>query len=66
MGGQLRVGVVGSDGKSHAVVRHWLGHRALCGAGRIVLVLPEPFKPDDRLACGECARLVRESETAAR
>lgn len=46
-----------SDGVTHAVVRRWFGHRALCGAGRVRLVLPAPFRSNDLTACRECARL---------
>lgn len=60
MGGQVRSGVVDGDGRSHAVERRRLSHRALCGAGRIMLVLPARFDPADRLACGACVALVRE------
>lgn len=47
---------VRSDGVTHAVVRRWFGYRALCGAGRVKLVLPAPFRSNDLSACRECAR----------
>jgi hypothetical protein len=56
----MRAGVI-RDGVQHAVVRRRLLSRALCGAGRIRLVLPVGFDPGDYGACAECARLVRTS-----
>jgi hypothetical protein len=52
----VRSGVT-KDGVVHAVARRWLGHRALCGAGRIMVVLPKPFTKRDYGVCRECIRL---------
>jgi hypothetical protein len=54
----LGAGVI-LEGVQHAVDRRWLVARALCGAGRIRLMLPAGFEPGDYGACSECARLVR-------
>jgi hypothetical protein len=57
----VHAGVI-QDGVQHAVLRRWLVQRALCGAGRIRLVLPNPFSPDDYKSCGDCARLLRDTD----
>ena len=58
----MRPGVI-ADGVQHAVVRRRLRRHALCGAGRIRLVLPGVFRPGDHAACASCARLSREGES---
>ena len=59
-------GMIGGDNHLlHAVRSSWTGNRALCGAGRIKLVLPNSqFNPLDTLACPACAKLVREAGRA--
>jgi hypothetical protein len=55
------VGVTAADAHNHAVVRRrLLFHWALCGAGRVSLVLSGRFDPADRMACPACAAAVRE------
>ena len=54
-------GLVGEDAYVHAAERALLGHRAVCGAGRITALLAGPFTPDDRLACPACAELCEEA-----
>lgn len=50
-------GIIDGDRRFHAVVFKVTGAKALCGAGRIALTLPDRFDPDDSPVCPECASL---------
>ncbi|HVT64298.1 MAG TPA: hypothetical protein VHD81_04030 [Mycobacteriales bacterium] len=54
-------GVVDGDRHFHAVVLKLTGPKAMCGAGRIALTLPEPFDPDERLACARCKAVLADA-----
>jgi len=54
-------GIVDGDRRFHAVAIKLTGPKALCGAGRISLTLPDHFEPDDRLACTDCAAALRQA-----
>jgi len=49
-------GLILGDRRTHAAVHKLTGLKALCGGGRISVPLAEQFAPEDRTACGECAR----------
>ena len=53
----MRGGVI-QDSVLHAVVRRRLQRHALCGAGRIRLVLLSEFRAEDHSSCKECSKLV--------
>jgi hypothetical protein len=55
-------GVVNGDRRLHAVTMKLTGAKALCGAGRIALTLPELFDPAERLACDKCKSLGTETK----
>jgi hypothetical protein len=51
------------DGVEHAVVHHrFSSDTALCGAGRITLVVEGEFDPGERYACPLCALAVVEED----
>jgi hypothetical protein len=52
-------GAILADRRHHAIMRTWRGRRALCGAGRIIIVLGGRFDGRDVLACPSCAAGVR-------
>lgn len=48
-------GLIVGDRRTHSVTLTLGGPKALCGAGRINLTMPEPFDPAEWSACTECA-----------
>jgi hypothetical protein len=54
---QFQEGFVTANGVLHAAQRTLDGLCAVCGAGRILQLLPGRFDPEDRRACPECAGL---------
>ncbi len=55
-------GIVDGDRRFHAVVMKLTGPKAMCGAGRIRLTLPDHFESSDALACAECGAAVRQQQ----
>ncbi|MGN6472845.1 MAG: hypothetical protein ACTHK4_04225 [Mycobacteriales bacterium] len=47
------------DRRTHAVRLSVTGPKALCGAGRINLTMPDTFDPDEWNACTECVAKAR-------
>ena len=58
MARQRKRGLVDGDRRFHVVALRFTGPKAYCGAGRIMLTLPERFDPADRLACPACVALL--------
>jgi hypothetical protein len=54
---QLEEGFVLANSSVHAAERDLEGLRAICGAGRIVQMIPGYFDPEDQRACPACAGL---------
>jgi hypothetical protein len=52
---QLEEGFVSSNGVLHAAERRLQGLCAVCGAGKIIQLIPGRFDPDDQRACPVCA-----------
>jgi rRNA maturation protein Nop10 len=52
---QLEEGFVTSNGVLHAAERRLQGLCAVCGAGKIIQLVPGRFDPDDQRACPVCA-----------
>jgi hypothetical protein len=52
---QLEEGFVLDNTSLHAAERDLDGLRAMCGAGRIVQLIPGYFDPDDQRACLACS-----------
>jgi hypothetical protein len=55
---QHEAGTVSSDDLTHAAKKRIDGTSALCGAGRIVQVVPGRFDSDDPNACPMCVAAV--------
>jgi len=55
---QYEAGTVSSDEQLHAAKKRIDGTSALCGAGRIVQVVPGRFDSDDPNACPRCVEAV--------
>jgi hypothetical protein len=53
-------GMIVGDRRTHAVRMTLTGMKALCGAGRVNLTLPDQFDPEEPSACAECAKAVRQ------
>ena len=51
---QFEIGLVTSDDRQHAAKKRVDGAVALCGAGRIVQLVPGRFDSDDPAACEGC------------
>jgi hypothetical protein len=52
---QYEAGLVSADERLHAVKKRIDGASALCGAGRIVQLVPGRFDADDPMVCADCA-----------
>lgn len=52
-------GLIVGDRRTHAVRLSVTGPKALCGAGRINLTMPDTFDPDEWNACTECVAKAR-------
>ncbi|HVX07200.1 hypothetical protein [Humibacter sp.] len=57
--GPWRAGLVRSSTTVHAAVKRRWRHEALCGAGRITMLLQQPFQADAALTCRTCSQQVR-------
>lgn len=59
MARQRKKGLIVGDRRTHAVQLSVTGPKALCGAGRINLTMPETFDPDEWNVCPECVTKAR-------
>jgi hypothetical protein len=61
---QPEAGLVADNPHVHAAQRSIVGHRALCGAGRITQMLAGRFDTADRMACPLCVDVMTRESTA--
>lgn len=63
---RLEEGFVTANGVLHAAERKLHGLCAICGAGKIIQLIPGRFDPEDHRACRACKGLAAVDEAALR